>query len=89
MSQRGGRRGLEGVLAHQNSRGHAHVLQSGQVPLMSAGRGVTHREFNPSPDLLTHFLQIWILPQPVEAILFDLQSTHRRARYAAHTPAYS
>jgi redox-sensitive bicupin YhaK (pirin superfamily) len=54
---------LEGQLAHQDSMGNARVLAPGQIQLMSAGSGVTHSEFNPSPDRPAHLLQIWIQPR--------------------------
>jgi quercetin 2,3-dioxygenase len=54
---------LEGKLAHKDSMGNGRQLLPGQVQLMSAGRGITHSEFNPSPDQPVHLLQIWIQPQ--------------------------
>lgn len=54
---------LEGALAHKDSLGNSRTLRRGQVQLMSAGRGVTHSEFNPSEAEPTHFLQIWIQPR--------------------------
>jgi redox-sensitive bicupin YhaK (pirin superfamily) len=53
---------LEGSLEHRDSLGNGGVLTAGEVQHISAGRGISHSEFNHSETELLHLLQIWLLP---------------------------
>lgn len=54
---------LEGALEHKDSMGNGSVLRAGQLQRMTAGTGVRHSEFNPSPEEWVHLYQIWLLPE--------------------------
>ncbi|WP_133012059.1 pirin family protein [Marinomonas flavescens] len=53
---------LQGRIAHKDSAGNIKELPAGEFQLMSAGKGVTHSEFNASDTEPLKFLQIWIEP---------------------------
>jgi redox-sensitive bicupin YhaK (pirin superfamily) len=80
---------LEGELAHKDSMGNGSILRPGDVQRMSAGTGVKHSEFNPSPTDEVHFLQIWIqpnvsgIPPGYEEKHFDAASKRGRLRLIA------
>lgn len=53
---------MEGALQHKDSLGNTATIRPDEVQRMTAGTGILHSEFNPSPTDRTHLLQIWILP---------------------------
>lgn len=51
---------VDGELAHKDSMGNGSTIKQGDVQVMTAGSGIQHSEFNPSPKNTAHLLQIWI-----------------------------
>ena len=54
---------IDGALEHQDNMGNRHVSTAGGVQVMTAGSGVVHSEFNPSPDQPMRLNQIWLMPR--------------------------
>lgn len=54
---------LVGQLEHRDNLGHAQIINSNEVQVMSAGTGIFHSEHNPSEDLSVSLLQLWIIPR--------------------------
>jgi len=53
----------EGALKHMDSMGHSEVIHSGEIQLMSAGKGVEHSEQNASTTEACELFQIWVFPE--------------------------
>ncbi|WP_368165238.1 pirin family protein [Aeromonas sp. R6-2] len=53
---------LTGTIEHKDSLGHVEQIPAGEFQLMSAGSGIRHSEYNPSPGEELSLLQIWIEP---------------------------
>lgn len=56
---------VNGELEHKDSMGNGSRIRVGEAQYMSAGKGVTHSEFNPDSSSPVHLLQIWIHPNQV------------------------
>jgi len=54
---------LRGSLEHKDSMGNGSIITAGEVQVMSAGSGIMHSEFNPSPMEEVNLFQIWIFPE--------------------------
>jgi redox-sensitive bicupin YhaK (pirin superfamily) len=54
---------LKGQLEHRDNMGNGSVIKPGDVQVMSAGTGVMHSEFNPSPTEKVNLFQLWIIPK--------------------------
>lgn len=84
---------LEGALEHEDSMGNGEVLHPGEFQRMSAGTGITHSEFNPSPTEPVHLYQIWIFPErhgiepSYEQKRFDERERRNRLRLVASPDA--
>jgi redox-sensitive bicupin YhaK (pirin superfamily) len=84
---------LEGALEHRDSMGNGEVLRPSEFQRMSAGTGITHSEFNPSPTQPVHLYQIWLFPQQdgiepsYEQKRFDEVERHNRLRLVASPDA--
>ena len=58
---------LKGALAHKDSMSEKWIpLESGEVQVMSAGKGIMHAEKNNSNKDFLSLFQIWIIPEEQE-----------------------
>jgi len=68
---------LDGELEHKDSLGNGSTIRVGDIQIMSAGRGITHSEFNHSKTKPVHLLQIWIKPNKQ-----DLSPTYQQHSFS-------
>ncbi len=85
---------LSGALEHKDSLGTGSVIYPGELQYMSAGSGVTHSEYNGAPGEVTHFYQLWLMPNEQGApprygqVRIDEPSRHNRFGLIAGGPRF-
>ena len=75
---------LEGDLEHKDNMGNVSVIRHGDIQVMSAGKGITHSEYNRNRDKPVKFLQIWVFPNRknvdprYDQITLNIEDRHNR-----------
>jgi redox-sensitive bicupin YhaK (pirin superfamily) len=54
---------IDGQLDHKDSLGNHGAIHPGEVQVMSAGKGITHSEYNASKTTPVRLLQLWVMPR--------------------------
>lgn len=54
---------LKGIIEHQDNLNNHQQINAGEIQIMSAGTGIMHSEYNPSPTEELNLFQIWIHPK--------------------------
>lgn len=57
---------LEGCLEHTDNYGNHTTISPGEGMIMSAGTGITHREYNSSAEIPVKYILLWIFPREYE-----------------------
>lgn len=57
---------LEGYLRHGDNIKNESTITTGDIQVMSTGRGIFHSEYNASTTEILKFLQIWIIPNEMD-----------------------
>lgn len=58
---------LSGKLGHGDSIGNNGIIETGEIQVMSAGTDITHSEMNADDHEAVSFLQIWVIPNKMNA----------------------
>ena len=58
---------LSGKLGHGDNIGNNGIIETGEIQVMSAGTGITHSEMNADNNEAVSFLQIWVIPNKMNA----------------------
>ena len=58
---------LSGKLGHGDNIGNNGIIETGEIQVMSAGTGITHSEMNADDHETVSFLQIWVIPNKMNA----------------------
>ena len=58
---------LSGKLGHGDSIGNNGIIETGEIQVMSAGTGITYSEMNADDHEAVSFLQIWVIPNKMNA----------------------
>lgn len=58
---------LKGGLEHTDNLGNITRIEQGEIQVLSAGSGISHSEYNLNQNSEAEFLQIWVIPNTMQA----------------------